>query len=271
MVKSFSREAAHLRTIISTPPHLLPAKLRRRLNAGTIYTHTATFHLPHASGPLSHTHCSLTLSSDGSRLLSEPNAGGNSVTSEVASIEILRRVFSNASLHKTEMEIAYGTVWDGIRPMNMNMSKKTDYVLSVPGACGSTRHVAISVTRAMHYPRKHHPNYTLEDATRLIKRKLRCVASSDRNVAPKDKWQQQVLHVLTDDYAKARLVKKAFRKCDRELFENALLVVSVTKNAKFLFVHDKHMELEPQSPPLTPQEEDTVAAIHVPFALCSVA
>lgn len=274
IVKSFSREAARLRTIISTPHNLLSPKLRRHLKAGCIYSHSATFRLPHASGPLRNTHCSLALSSDGAGLLSEPNAGGNSVTSEVASIEILRRVFSNARLHKTEMEISYAAgEWDGIRPIGMCMSTKTDYVMAVPTSCGGSKErlVAVSVTRAMHYARKYHLEYTMEDALKLIRKKLRCVYYSDRHVVPQDKWDQQVLHVLTDDYAKARLVKKAFRKIEPELREKALLVVTVTNNARFLFVADRHMELESASPPLKAQDKDIVAAIHVPFNLCSVA
>merc|ERR1711959_83346 len=133
------------------------------------------------------------------------------------------------------------------------MSTKTDYVMAVPASCGATKErlVAVSVTRAMHYAKKHHLEYTLEDALKLIRKKLRCVYYSDRQVVPKDKWDQQVLHILTDDYTKARLVKKAFRKVDPALREKALLVVTITKNARFLFVADRHMELE--SPPLDAQ------------------
>lgn len=288
-VRAFTREAATLRTLISTPRCLLPTKLRRRINAGCIYTHKATFRLPHATGALAHTHCSLALSQDGSRLLAEPNAGGNSVTSEVASLEILRRVFSNGSLHKTEMEINYGMPdWDGVRPMSSTgMSTKTDYVMSVQDTCGNARRIAVSVTRAMHFPRKHHPEFTRHDAERLIRKKLKCVYFSNRYVVPRDKWDQQVLHVLTDDYSKARLVKKAFRKMEEELRRNAILVVTVTENARFLFVHDKHMcavadgggvvwdaDMAP-SPVLSAlsdsEEEDAVAAIHIPFSLCAVA
>jgi len=286
-VKAFSREASNLRSIVCTPKKLLPSKLRHSLATGCFFSHTATFQLPHAvPPPLARSYCSLKLSEDGSRLLSEPNAGGNSVTSEVASFEILRRVFSNASLHKTEMEIKYAMAWDGVRPMGMCMSTKTDFVLSVPSVSGGIRLVAVSVTRAMHYPRKHHPAFTIQDASRLLNKKLKCVCFSDRYVVEKDKWDQQVLHVLTDDYTKARLLKKAFRKIDPELRQNTIVVVTVTKNARFLFVNDKHMmavaegsvvwnsDLEPQSPTLSStdsENDESTAAIHVPFALCASA
>jgi len=218
-IKLFTKESMRLTAALQTPSK---SRLSKRLQKhGCFFTHQATFHLPQGpSGP------HMQLSEGGAKLLNTPNAGGNSVTSEVVSFELIRRL-AGCKLAKTEMDIAYDFP---------DHSKKTDYVVSM----SDERLVAISVTRAMRHPGK---TYDYEDAARLMTKKLLCVYFSNRNVLRRDRWAQQVLHIITDDNRKARLLRKAFKKVDPELKQGVVVLVTVTKNARFLYVKDRYMTL----------------------------
>ncbi|XP_012942785.1 AAC-rich mRNA clone AAC4 protein, partial [Aplysia californica] len=93
------------------------------------------------------------LTPGGNRILTVPNAGGSSEVSEVLSFELLSRCF-NAKLTRTEMEVSYFPHGGSI----------TDYVCQM---CHVT--VGVSVTRAM----KFYGEYTLDDALRLLNKKLK--------------------------------------------------------------------------------------------------
>jgi len=95
------------------------------------------------------------------RIMDEPNAGGNSVWSEVLSLEVLYRMFG-AKLVKTEMEIRYAPAG----------SKKTDYSCVIAG-----QKLGVSVTRAY----KYRGVYTNEDAALLLHKKLYGVLASSQN------------------------------------------------------------------------------------------
>eukprot|EP00656_Telonema_subtile_P017898 TRINITY_DN19650_c0_g1_i1.p2 TRINITY_DN19650_c0_g1~~TRINITY_DN19650_c0_g1_i1.p2 ORF type:complete len:205 (-),score=50.15 TRINITY_DN19650_c0_g1_i1:31-645(-) len=195
------------------------------------------------------------LSEGGSRIMNTPNAGGNSVTSEVMSFELLRRLIG-ARLAKTEMEIPYDFP---------DHSKKTDYVISV-GPQDEARQIAISVTRAMRAPGR---EYEYEHAERLINKKLLCVFFSSRNVLKRHRWAQQVLHILTDDLRKARLLKKAFKRADPELKQGVVVIVTVTENARFLYMKDGYMNqcVDPDTDS-DYDDEHTDRVLYVPSKLC---
>lgn len=78
------------------------------------------------------------------KILNTPNAGGNSVWSEVVSCEVLSSL-CRAVLHKTEMEIEYAPG-----------SKITDYSVKV-----LNKDIGVSVTRAMKFSKKGMPYYRL--------------------------------------------------------------------------------------------------------------
>eukprot|EP00658_Telonema_sp_P-2_P022745 TRINITY_DN19102_c0_g1_i1.p1 TRINITY_DN19102_c0_g1~~TRINITY_DN19102_c0_g1_i1.p1 ORF type:complete len:276 (-),score=55.03 TRINITY_DN19102_c0_g1_i1:142-969(-) len=204
--------------------HKLSKRLRKQ---GCFFSHQANFHLRRSDQDDERY---MALSDGGHQIMNTPNAGGNSVVSEVTSFELLRRLI-RARLSKTEMDIRYNFP---------EHSKKTDYVVTVPQPDGtSERQIAISVTRAMQHSTTQ--EYSYEHAERLIHKKLLCVLFSNRNVLKRDRWAQQVLHILTDDVRKARLLKKAFKRADPELKRGVVVICSVTKNARFVYVRDQYM------------------------------
>ncbi|XP_071958582.1 uncharacterized protein [Antedon mediterranea] len=99
---------------------------------------------------------SMELSSSGKKLEMCPNAGGNSVESEVLSFEMLHRCFG-AELLKTEMEVDYFPSGGAI----------TDYTCRLFGIT-----LGVSVTRAMKYKGQFDVEDAREDATRLLTKKL---------------------------------------------------------------------------------------------------
>lgn len=247
-IKLYTRESTNLAKTLQPPNK---TKISKRLQKhGCFFSHQANFHLP--QGPQAHR--LMQLSDGGSRIMNTPNAGGNSITSEVMSYELLRRLIG-ARLVKTEMEIPYDFP---------DHSKKTDYVVAVDAPQGE-RQIAISVTRAMRAPGR---EYEYEHAERLINKKLLCVYFSSRNVLRRHRWAQQVLHILTDDLRKARLLRKAFKRADSELKEGVVVIVTVTKNARFLYMRDQYMNqvVEPDTDSDYDDEQPNV--LYVPTELC---
>jgi len=156
---------------------------------------------------------------DALRLISLPNAGGNSIWSEAMSLEVLYRAF-DARLEKTEMEIRYFPYG----------SKITDYSVRISEKC-----VGVSVTRAMTFGQK----YTRSDAERLLKKKLFGVIMSSQNVMREDGWIKQVLHVLTPNQAIADLLEQVFYTFSPELISNTVLLQTVCPNMPWLFTDRK--------------------------------
>ncbi|RKP06718.1 hypothetical protein THASP1DRAFT_31468 [Thamnocephalis sphaerospora] len=103
------------------------------------------------------------LSSGARRVRDSPNAGGDSILSEVFSCEVVGRLLG-AKLLLTEMEVRYF-------PLGGPM---TDYVCEIGGLA-----ISVSVTRAMTAPRR---RYTRENARRLLAKKLRGILWSTRNM-----------------------------------------------------------------------------------------
>lgn len=148
------------------------------------------------------------------RLLTLPNAGGNSVMSEALSFELMQRCF-RATLSKTEMEVQYF-------PMGGSM---TDYVVSLWG-----RQIAVSVTRAF----KYQALFTEDDATHLLNKKLKGVVQSSRNAL--EKWSKQILHVWTTSAADAATLTSAYHdRVDPCLKANTVVLVTTATRSPFIF------------------------------------
>jgi len=154
---------------------------------------------------------------DAQRIRDLPNAGGTSVASEAMSFEILKRTLQ-AQLLKTEMELQYF-------PSN---SKITDYAVTMFGLT-----IGVSVTRAMNFRGK----FTLNDAQRLLTKKLYGVVVSTQNVL--DNFHKQILHVWIRTDKDARVLKAAYHALDQSLKSNTVVMVTVATNAEWIFFEPK--------------------------------
>jgi len=157
----------------------------------------------------------MTLCNGGKRILTVPNAGGNSVWSEVLSFEVLNGLFQANLLH-TEMELVYQ--W-------MNC-KITDYSALIFG-----KTVGVSVSRAL----KFNGVFDEEDARNLLKKKLEGVNSSSYNISPQHSWSKQILHIFCKDQNIARVVENVYESLDQNLKTNTLVILTVTKNSNFIY------------------------------------
>jgi len=154
-------------------------------------------------------------------MMTEPNAGGSSILSEVLSFEMLNYCFG-ASLVATEMELEYN--WG---------SKITDYSCKING------HIyGVSVTRMIDFDdldKKHKATFTDETVVTLLNKKLQGILSSTAGVYDQYKWEKQILHV----WATSHFVKQAFEElyelADPFLKANTVVLISVTENAKWIF------------------------------------
>ncbi|KAI9359591.1 hypothetical protein DFJ73DRAFT_902039 [Zopfochytrium polystomum] len=145
-------------------------------------------------------------------VLSAPNAGGDSLLSEAFSAEVLARtLFGGARMLATEMEVRYF-------PAGGSMM---DYVLAVPSPEGATQEdecaVAVSVTRGFaHGPPPQ--QFTLADATRLLRKKLCGVVFAARNMYHPafERVAKHVLHVFVRDGRAAKLCRLAWSRLRKE-------------------------------------------------------
>ncbi len=162
----------------------------------------------------------MNLSAEARRIVNTPNAGGDSVKSEAMSFELLNKFF-NAKLLKTEMEITYFPQGGSI----------TDYVLLMFG-----RVVAVSVTRAMKYGKN--AVFTNEDAHLLLKKKLKGVKQSSKNMLFPT-WEKQILHVWVYDENIARTLYDAWNEMDDDIKMNTVVLVTLAQNSSELFINQK--------------------------------
>lgn len=149
----------------------------------------------------------------GYRLLTVPNAGGSSVISEVLSFEVLNRCFS-AKLKKTEMEVSYFPLGGSITDYTCELFHNT---------------VAVSVTRAM----KFQGDYCLDDAQRLLNKKLRGIIQSTRNSL--EKWSKQILHVWSISQQVTRTLLQAYDTIEPETKANTIVMITTAENADYIF------------------------------------
>lgn len=159
----------------------------------------------------------LKLSNGARKLLNTPNAGGSSVISEVLSLEFMSRFFG-AKLLKTEMEVQYWPIGGSI----------TDYVASIYGQI-----IGVSVTRAMKYDGE----FAIEDAIRLLNKKLRGVNQSTAN--NQEGWKKQVLHVWATSTETAHCVLRAWNLLDDFVRSDTVVLVTVCTKDPGLFYERK--------------------------------
>lgn len=150
----------------------------------------------------------MSLSTGAKRMRTCPNAGGSSEKSEILSFELLQRCFG-ADLQKTELEVQYFPEGGSI----------TDYTCEM----FSTK-LGVSVTRAM----KYHGDFTVEDAERLLNKKLNGVLKSTKNTM--ERWSKQILHVWAASLAVSVLIAEAYNQITKDLKSNTVVLVTVTEN-----------------------------------------
>lgn len=143
---------------------------------------------------------------------SGPNAGGSSKCSEAMSMQTLFDCEGLLGL-KTELEIAF-TV----------QGQTTDWL----GEIGGTK-VGVSVSRAYQGPSD--DTYTVEDADKLLKKKLGGINESTQNVAPADKWKKQVLHIWTLQPKWVATLKQAWEALDPALKADTVIVVTIEQGS----------------------------------------
>eukprot|EP01118_Nematostelium_gracile_P019333 TRINITY_DN8933_c0_g1_i1.p1 TRINITY_DN8933_c0_g1~~TRINITY_DN8933_c0_g1_i1.p1 ORF type:complete len:242 (-),score=68.28 TRINITY_DN8933_c0_g1_i1:41-766(-) len=155
------------------------------------------------------------LSQDAKRIIDEPNAGGNSLYSEVLSVEFLKRTFGG-KLIKTEMELQYYPYGGSI----------TDFSYEISGHV-----VGVSVTRAMSFKTL----YTEENARVLLEKKLNGIIVSSRNVIPKNQWKKQILHVWAQNQLVVETLLTVFHEMSFEIRSNTILMITLAQNADWIF------------------------------------
>lgn len=147
------------------------------------------------------------------------NAGGNSLISEILSLEIIKYLIEECFPKKnknkmeeiiTEKEILY------FFPDN---SPKTDYIIKF-----GNKSIAVSTTRAMSFGKT---EFTEEKALNLIYGKIRRINESNDNVLPPYNWNKQILHIITQKKEYSEILQKVFNNLDSEYTKKILIICSV--------------------------------------------
>ena len=149
------------------------------------------------------------LTDGGREIISDGNAGGSSLLSEVFAYEVWPDERS-AVLLKTETEIIY----------NDPAGKKTDLLVMI----GESK-LGVSVTRAWGFPED---PYTLEQAQGLLEQKLSGVVSSSANVSDEDAWSKQILHIVTYADEHALSLQAAYELLSDDFRSNTVVWVTVS-------------------------------------------
>lgn len=150
------------------------------------------------------------LTEGGREIISDGNAGGSSLLSEVFSFEVLARC-EGAELLKTETEIIY------LDPAG----KKTDLLVMV-----GTSKLGVSVTRAVGWPRDE--PYTVETAEALLIQKLSGVNASSLNVSDADSWVKQILHIVAYAHEHAQSLEEAYGLLAEDIRDDTIVIVTVS-------------------------------------------
>jgi hypothetical protein len=150
------------------------------------------------------------LTPEGQQVFDAGNLGGSSLESEVVAFEVLARC-EGASLLATEAEIQYTDP----------MGTKTDILVEIDG-----RVVGVSVTRAVGFP--FDAPYTEPQAADLLTGKLEDILASTANVAPRNEWVKQILHVIAYADMHAQSILAAYATLPPAITADTILVVTVT-------------------------------------------
>lgn len=151
------------------------------------------------------------LTPGGQYIAQTPNAGGNSVLSEVFSFEVLARC-EDAKLLKTETEITYENP----------RGKITDILVEIDGL-----KIGVSVVRAIAFP--FNDPYPITEAERILRSKLEGIALSSQNVTPQDRWVKQILSVIAYTPMHAQQIRQAWMALEPELRGDTVLYVTATE------------------------------------------
>lgn len=180
-------------------------------------TSTSTFEKNALSFTAEEAYEAASLSPEGQRIMTTPNAGGSSIESEVMSFEVLRAC-EGARLLKTETEIAYGEDTTG---------PKTDLLVEIDGA-----KIGVSVTRAYRPTSIPFPD---ADVKKLIQDKLEDVQESSARVTPADKWKKQILHVFASSAAQAEAVTRVLPTIDAAVRADTIVLLTQTSGGGFVY------------------------------------
>ncbi len=146
----------------------------------------------------------------GQEIITDGNAGGSSIASEVFSFEVLNRC-DMAILLKTETEVVYDV-----------QGKITDLLVQFEAL-----KVGVSVTRAVSFPRD--TPYSSANAQNLMDKKLADILVSSANVAAEDAWRKQILHVLVDRPEHVPVLEAALTNVDPAVRADTIVVLTVTE------------------------------------------
>lgn len=130
----------------------------------------------------------LHLSSVGYKVLNSENLCDGSLYSEAYSATVMESMFDGfqVELYKTETDIEY--VFDGC--------KKTDYVVNLSDSCEMTR-MAVEVKRLLDF--NGHNMLNEEYTASVLQNANEKAGQSNSGVVDADRWDCQVLHLLTCD------------------------------------------------------------------------
>lgn len=200
--------------------------VRRHLAGGT----GGAVCVPDAVTICRHAGNKLSVCDDAQRILDEPNAGGTSTVSEALSMEYVYRRFCACDVI-TEMEIKY---WS-------RNWKKVDFICSVRAAGGERQRVGVSVTRAMGFPDYH--SFTLEDATRLLRKKLYGLVVARAGVDELHHYDRSILHVWCQHPTVVERMREAFALMQAESEESVItedisVILTVAEDIPEVFSDD---------------------------------
>ena len=156
------------------------------------------------------------LSPGAQHMYDTPNSGGSSAESELIAYEVLH-FCEGASLYKTETEVVYAT-----------QSKKTDLVVDF-----GPQRIGVSVARAVSYPCG--TPLTQEGARELLEGKLTDILLSSASAAPVDRWQKQILHVISASHENTEAVRLAWPTLPVEVRADTIVYVTETAGGAFLY------------------------------------
>ncbi|WAR17922.1 hypothetical protein MAR_032516 [Mya arenaria] len=155
-------------------------------------------------------------------------------------------------MRETEMQVKYKKMEMENGKKTDDNGKKTDYVCKI----GDTI-IGVSVTRARSYfidrakkIAEKYPDrnilpgkpFSLEDAIKLLKKKLECINESNRYSL--ENWTKQLLHVWSAENDISDKLEQAFHNLERlepELVSNTVLLITTTTGTAcdFIYMNDR--------------------------------
>lgn len=141
------------------------------------------------------------------------NAGGSSKCSELMSMQLLVDC-EGATIHALEVDVSYESP-----------GALTDYVALIAG-----EKVGVSVTRA--YLGPFATEYSAEQASELLSKKLLGVLESSANVSPDDAWKKQLLHVWTLRSDWVPMLQQAWSALPADVRADTVVLVTVEQGSE---------------------------------------